>query len=42
VVAETDGIKALEAVHAGFKLGGTECHQPQGTESPLEAEVSNA
>jgi aspartate kinase len=42
VVAETDGIKALEAVHAGFKLGGTECHQAQGTESPLEAEVSKA
>jgi aspartate kinase len=37
VVAESDGIKALEAVHAGFQLGGPECHQAQGTESPLEA-----
>jgi aspartate kinase len=37
VVAESDGVKALEAVHAGFQLGGSECHQAQGTESPLEA-----
>ena len=36
-VAESDGIKALEAVHAGFQLGGSECHQAQGTESTLEA-----
>ena len=35
VVAEADGIAALQAVHAGFKLGGTTRHQAQGTESPL-------
>ena len=26
---------ALQAVHAGFKLGGTTRHQAEGTESPL-------
>ena len=36
VVAESDGIAALQAVHAGFNLGGSTCHQAQGTESPLE------
>ena len=36
VVAESDGIAALQAVHAGFQLGGSTCHQAQGTESPLE------
>ena len=35
VVAESDGIAALQAVHAGFNLGGSTCHQAQGTESPL-------
>ena len=36
VVAESDGIAALQAVHTGFKLGGSTRHQAQGTESPLE------
>jgi aspartate kinase len=36
VVAETDGIAALKAVHDGFDLGGSTLHQAQGTESPLE------
>ena len=36
VVAESDGIAALQAVHAGFQLGGSTRHQAQGTESPLE------
>ena len=36
VVAESDGIAALQAVHAGFGLGGSTRHQAQGTESPLE------
>ena len=36
VVAETDGIAALKAVHDGFGLGGSTLHQAQGTESPLE------
>ena len=36
VVAESDGIAALRAVHAGFRLGGTTQHEAQGTESPLE------
>ena len=37
VVAESDGIAALQAVHAGFQLGGSTRHQAQGTESPLES-----
>ena len=36
VVAESDGIAALRAVHAGFNLGGTTLHEAQGTESPLD------
>ena len=36
VVAEADGISALQAVHAAFGLGGRERHQAQGTESPME------
>ncbi|WP_115018933.1 aspartate kinase [Synechococcus sp. UW140] len=36
VVAEADGIAAVQAVHAGFGLGGSEVHQAQGSESPLE------
>ena len=36
VVAETDGIAALKAVHDGFGLGGSTIHQAEGTESPLE------
>ena len=36
VVAESDGIAALQAVHTGFELGGSTRHQAQGTESPLE------
>ncbi len=35
VVAEADGIAALQAVHAGFGLGGSVRHEAQGTESPL-------
>ena len=33
VVAETDGIPALRAVHAAFGLGGAVRHQAQGTEA---------
>lgn len=36
VVAEADGVAALQAVHAGFGLGGSVRHEAQGTESPLE------
>ena len=39
VVAEADGVRALQAVHAAFELGGTEVHQAQGSASPLEASV---
>ena len=35
VVAETDGIPALRAVHAAFGLGGAVRHQAQGTEPPV-------
>ena len=37
VVAEADGIAALQAVHAGFQLGGVSRHQAEGSESPLVA-----
>ena len=36
VIAEEDGITALQAVHAGFGLGGGERHQAKGTASPLD------
>jgi aspartate kinase len=35
VVAETDGIGALQAVHEAFGLGGTVRHRAQGTEAPV-------
>jgi aspartate kinase len=35
VVAETDGIPALRAVHAAFGLGGAVRHQAQGTVAPV-------
>ena len=38
VVAEEEGIKALQVVHAGFGLGGDECHQAEGTGSHQGAE----
>ena len=37
VVAEEDGVAALQAVHAGFHLGGGERHQAKGTTSPLDS-----
>ena len=40
VVAEADGVRALQAVHAAFALGGDVVHQAQGSESPLEAASS--
>ena len=33
VVAEPDGVAALQAVHAGFGLGGQQQHPPQGSAS---------
>ncbi len=33
VVAESDGVTALQAVHAGFGLGGQQQHPPQGSAS---------
>jgi len=36
VVAEADGIAALQAVHAGFQLGGVARHEARGSASPLE------
>ncbi len=35
VVAEADGIRALQAVHRAFGLGGTLQHQAQGSEAPV-------
>ena len=37
VVAADDGVAALQAVHAGFQLGGDAVHRAQGSESPLDA-----
>jgi aspartate kinase len=34
VVAETEGIRALQAVHAAFELGGETLHRAEGTEAP--------
>jgi aspartate kinase len=34
VVPESDGVKALQVVHAAFGLGGAVQHQAQGTEAP--------
>ena len=31
-----DGVAALQAVHAGFELGGQELHRAHGTASPLD------
>ena len=36
VVAEQDGVRALQAVHAGFELGGEVQHEALGSPSPLE------
>ena len=35
VVAEADGVRALQAVHAAFALGGVTEHLAEGTEAPL-------
>jgi aspartate kinase len=34
VVAETEGIRALQAVHAAFELGGETLHRAEGSEAP--------
>jgi aspartate kinase len=34
VVAESEGIRALQAVHAAFELGGETLHRAEGTEAP--------
>jgi aspartate kinase len=36
VVAEADGVRALQAVHAAFGLGGAISHRAEGTEAPTE------
>ena len=35
VVAEADGVRALQAVHAAFGLGGSVVHKAEGTEAPV-------
>ncbi|MFZ9850993.1 MAG: ACT domain-containing protein, partial [Vulcanococcus sp.] len=35
VVPEADGVRALQAVHAAFSLGGTVVHRAEGTEAPV-------
>jgi len=42
VVAEADGVGALQAVHAAFGLGGARRHQAEGTESPQGQEAGIA
>ncbi len=37
VVPEAEGVRALQAVHAAFGLGGDTLHRAEGTESPLGA-----
>ena len=39
VVAETDGVAPLQAVHAAFSLGGIAQHRAEGTESPSKTEA---
>jgi aspartate kinase len=34
VVPEADGVRALQAVHAAFGLGGEREHRVEGTEAP--------
>jgi aspartate kinase len=34
VVAEADGVGALQAVHGAFGLGGSSQHRAEGTEAP--------
>ncbi|MEB3200373.1 MAG: aspartate kinase [Synechococcaceae cyanobacterium] len=34
IVAEADGVKALQAIHAAFDLGGTARHRAEGSEAP--------
>ncbi|MEB3263023.1 MAG: aspartate kinase [Synechococcus sp.] len=34
VVAEAEGVRALQVVHAAFGLGGTAVHKAEGTEAP--------
>jgi aspartate kinase len=34
VVAEGDGIRALQAVHQAFALGGSTEHRAEGSEAP--------
>ncbi len=34
VVAESQGVQALQAVHAAFELGGAQTHRAEGTEAP--------
>jgi aspartate kinase len=35
VVAEAQGLGALQAVHAAFGLGGAISHRAEGTEAPV-------
>lgn len=35
VVAEADGVRALQAVHGAFDLGGAMTHRAEGTEAPV-------
>jgi aspartate kinase len=35
VVAEADGVKALQVVHDAFNLGGAAIHRAEGSEAPV-------
>jgi aspartate kinase len=35
VVAEADGVRALQVVHDAFNLGGAAIHRAGGTEAPV-------
>ncbi|MFM7087837.1 MAG: aspartate kinase [Cyanobium sp.] len=36
VVAEAEGVRALQVVHAAFELGGAVVHRAEGTEAPID------
>jgi aspartate kinase len=42
VVAEADGIRALQAVHGAFGLGGSTQHEAEGTEAPQTQAASGS
>ena len=42
VVAEAEGVRALQAIHAAFGLGGAQQHRVEGSEAPTPATATPA